>query len=68
MMITEGLYVEFSDKAIDKICEIAASLNIKEDDVGARRLISIVDHILNDISFDAPEIYSENKQEGKYVR
>ena len=60
--------VEFTECSLDKICEIAANLNIKEEDVGARRLISIVDHILQDISFDAPEIYNENKIEGKYVK
>jgi ATP-dependent HslUV protease ATP-binding subunit HslU len=64
----EGLNVEFTECSLDKICEIAANLNIKEEDVGARRLISIVDHILQDISFDAPEIYNENKIEGKYVK
>jgi len=68
LLKTEGIHVEFTDCAIEEICEIAYNLNQREEDVGARRLISIVDSVLEDISFSAPEIYSEFHIEGKCLK
>jgi len=68
LLKTEGIHAEFSDCAIDEICEIAFNLNQREEDIGARRLISIVDTVLEDISFSAPEIYNEFYIEGKYIK
>jgi len=68
LLKTEGIDLEFSDRAIDLICELAENLNRKEEDVGARRLISIVDHILQDISFSAPEIYNEYHKDGQKIK
>ena len=68
LLKTEGIHAEFSECAIEEICEIAYNMNQREEDIGARRLISIVDAVLEDISFSAPEIYSEFYIEGKYIK
>ena len=68
LLKTEGIHTEFTECAIDEICEIAYNMNQREEDIGARRLISIVDSVLEDISFSAPEIYSEFYIEGKYIK
>lgn len=68
LLKTEGIHAEFSDCAIEEICEIAYNMNQREEDIGARRLISIVDTVLEDISFSAPEIYNEFFIQGKYIK
>jgi ATP-dependent HslUV protease ATP-binding subunit HslU len=45
----------FDDAAIDEIAEIAALVNEKTENIGARRLQTILEKLLEDISFEAPE-------------
>jgi len=68
LLKTEGIHVEFTECAIEEICEIAYKMNQREEDVGARRLISIVDTVLEEISFSAPEIFSDFHIEGKCLK
>ncbi len=66
---TEGLELEFADEAIDVMAEIAFSVNRSTQNIGARRLHTILERVVEQISFDAPE-RSEKKVriEPDYVR
>jgi ATP-dependent HslUV protease ATP-binding subunit HslU len=52
---TEGVELEFSEDAIDEISEIAEQVNEKTENIGARRLHTILERLLEEISFEAPE-------------
>lgn len=53
---TEGIKIEFSDEAIRKIAEVAFEVNQSTDNIGARRLHTILEKLLEELSFEAPEI------------
>ena len=56
LLATEGIQIEFSDEAISKIAEVAFEVNQNTDNIGARRLHTILEKLLEDLSFEAPEI------------
>ncbi|TVY10662.1 ATP-dependent protease ATPase subunit HslU [Paenibacillus cremeus] len=56
LLETEGIKVQFSDEAILEIAKIAAEVNQNTDNIGARRLHTILEKLLEDLSFEAPEI------------
>ncbi|WP_077615071.1 HslU--HslV peptidase ATPase subunit [Caenibacillus caldisaponilyticus] len=56
LLKTEGIDVEFSDEAIRKIATIAYEVNQETDDIGARRLHTILEKLLEDLLFEAPNI------------
>ena len=56
LMRTEGIKIEFKDKAIDKIASTAAEVNDTTENIGARRLHTILEKLLEDISFNAPDL------------
>jgi len=56
MMATEEVSISFQDDAIDAIAEIAALVNEKMENIGARRLYTIMESLLDEISFDAPDM------------
>ncbi|OIK15274.1 HslU--HslV peptidase ATPase subunit [Bacillus sp. MUM 13] len=56
LLETEGIEIEFSDDAIHKIAEVAFEVNQNTDNIGARRLHTIMERLLEDLSFEAPEI------------
>ncbi len=55
LLATEDVDINFLDDSIDEISEIAALVNDKTENIGARRLHTILEKLLEDISFDAPE-------------
>jgi ATP-dependent HslUV protease ATP-binding subunit HslU len=59
LLATEGIEIEFSDEAIRKIAEVAFDVNQNTDNIGARRLQTILEKLLEDLSFEAPEITME---------
>ncbi|MFC4617335.1 HslU--HslV peptidase ATPase subunit [Camelliibacillus cellulosilyticus] len=59
LLKTEGIEVEFSDDAIRKIATIAYEVNQETDDIGARRLHTILEKLLEDLLFEAPDINLE---------
>ncbi|MGM0844589.1 MAG: HslU--HslV peptidase ATPase subunit [Bacillota bacterium] len=59
LLETEGIQIEFSDEAIRKMAEIAFSVNQNTDNIGARRLHTIMEKLLEDLSFEAPDITME---------
>lgn len=69
MMSTEGVKLIFSEDAIEEIAEVAAVVNERTENIGARRLYTIMETLLDDISFDAPDM--EEKEvtiDADYVR
>ena len=62
LLATESIELEFKDDAVDEIAGIAASVNEKTENIGARRLHTVLEKLLEDISFEAPE-----KQKGSLV-
>jgi ATP-dependent HslUV protease ATP-binding subunit HslU len=56
LLKTEEVEIEFSDEAIVRISEIATDVNSKTENIGARRLHTIMEHLLEDVSFNATEI------------
>jgi ATP-dependent HslUV protease ATP-binding subunit HslU len=55
LLATEGVGLSFLENSVDEIAEIAALVNDKTENIGARRLHTILEKLLEDISFDAPE-------------
>ncbi len=52
---TEGVEIEFTEDAIEEIASTAEKVNERAENIGARRLHTILEKLLEDISFDAPE-------------
>ena len=59
LMKSEGLDITFSESAIEEIAGMSATVNERTENIGARRLQTIMEKLLEDISFDAPDL--ENK-------
>ncbi|ADE29836.1 ATP-dependent protease ATPase subunit HslU [Rickettsia prowazekii] len=53
---TEEVHLEFTDAAIEKIADYAITVNLEVEDIGARRLHTILENLLEDISFEASEM------------
>jgi len=56
---TEGIRVEFTDEAIRELARIAADVNQRTENIGARRLHTILEKLLEDLSFEAPDLNLE---------
>lgn len=56
LLETEGVKIEFTKEAILEIASIAAQVNEQTENIGARRLHTVLEKLLEDISFKAPEI------------
>jgi ATP-dependent HslUV protease ATP-binding subunit HslU len=54
-MGTEGVTLEFTDDAIDAIADVAVSVNASVENIGARRLQTVMERVLDDISFTATD-------------
>jgi len=59
LLKTEGVNLEFDDEAVRRISEIAAEVNSRTENIGARRLHTIMEILLEDASFHAPEIQGQ---------
>ncbi len=56
LMQTEGIELVFEEAAVREMAHLAAEVNQKTEDIGARRLHTIMERVLEDLSFEAPEI------------
>ena len=56
LMETEGVHLEFSSDAIDEIARIGAQVNERTENIGARRLHTVLERLLDEVSFTAPEM------------
>jgi len=69
LLETENLNIEFTSEAIDEIASFAFKVNEQTENIGARRLHTIMEKLLEDLSFEAPEIdKKEFVVDVKYVR
>ncbi|AKG04583.1 HslU--HslV peptidase ATPase subunit [Salimicrobium jeotgali] len=59
LLSTEGIEINFTPEAITRLAEIAATVNRDTDNIGARRLHTILEKLLEDLSFEAPEVTME---------
>jgi len=55
LMKTEGVTLSFSDDAIDRLAEIAAQVNERQENIGARRLHTVLERLLDSLSYEAPD-------------
>ncbi|MBB4954713.1 ATP-dependent HslUV protease ATP-binding subunit HslU [Agrobacterium vitis] len=55
LMATEGLDLDFTADAIDALADVAVTLNTSVENIGARRLQTVMERVLDDISFNAPD-------------
>jgi ATP-dependent HslUV protease ATP-binding subunit HslU len=55
LMATEGVTLEFTEDAIDALADIAVSVNSAIENIGARRLQTVMERVLDDVSFGAPD-------------
>ncbi len=69
LMKTEGVTLEFTEDAIDAIADIAVEVNTSVENIGARRLMTVMERILDDISFGAADKSGESITiDASYVR
>lgn len=70
LLSTDGIQLEFSSEGIQEIARIAYDMNEKHENIGARRLNTILERLLEEVSFEGPDL-SENQRkvriDGKYV-
>lgn len=69
MLAVDDVILNFTKSGIEKIAEITASMNEKIENLGARRLVTVIEEVLRDIMFEAP--YEEKKKitiDGKFVK
>jgi ATP-dependent HslUV protease ATP-binding subunit HslU len=55
LLDTEGVKLEFQDEGLEEIAQLAYEINVKNEDIGARRLHTIMERVLEDISFEAAD-------------
>ena len=68
-MATEGVTLDFTEDAIDAIADIAVAVNSSVENIGARRLQTVMERVLDEISFAAPDRAGENvKIDAAYVQ
>ncbi len=68
-MATEGVTIDFTDDAIDALAKVAVDVNSSVENIGARRLQTVLERVLDDVSFTAPDRSGETVTiDAGYVR
>jgi ATP-dependent HslUV protease ATP-binding subunit HslU len=60
LMKTEGVDVEFTSDGVERVAEVAFDVNERSENIGARRLHTVMERLLEEISFDAPDKAGQN--------
>ena len=69
LLATEGIQIVFKDDSVAEIAEVAALVNERTENIGARRLYTIMEKLLDDISFDAPDMGKKKVEiDAEYVK
>ncbi len=69
LLATEGVRLKFTDDAVQEIAQIASDVNESMENIGARRLHTILERLLDEVSFSAPEIQGKEVLiDAQYVR
>ncbi|MBQ0718734.1 MAG: ATP-dependent protease ATPase subunit HslU [Gammaproteobacteria bacterium] len=61
LLATEGLEVNFSDEGVQRLAEIASEVNERTENIGARRLHTVLERLLEEVSFDAADLAAAGK-------
>jgi len=56
LLETEGIKLSFTDDALEEIAKFAAAVNEQAENIGARRLHTIMEKLLDEISFEGPDL------------
>ena len=67
LLATEGVTLRFADDAVDRLAEIAALVNERQENIGARRLHTVLERLLDTLSFEAPDKGGEVVIDAAYV-
>jgi ATP-dependent HslUV protease ATP-binding subunit HslU len=68
LMETEGITLAFTEQAIDRIADFATLVNERTENIGARRLHTVMEKLLDDISFEGPDLADKKITiDGEYV-
>jgi ATP-dependent HslUV protease ATP-binding subunit HslU len=69
LLETEGIEIRFLDEAIDRIADLATQVNERTENIGARRLHTVMEKLLDDISFEGPDLADKSVTiDDAYVR
>ena len=69
LLETEGIKLSFTDDALDEIANFAARVNDQTENIGARRLHTIMERLLDEISFEGPDLKKKTMRiDGAYVK
>lgn len=60
LLATEGIKMEFTEDSIDEIADIACQVNGQTENIGARRLHTIMEKLIEDLAFEAPDILDKD--------
>jgi ATP-dependent HslUV protease ATP-binding subunit HslU len=60
LLAAEGVELSFQDEALEKLAEIAFQINSDVENIGARRLHTVMSHLLNEFMFDIPDVIGAN--------
>ncbi len=60
LLATEGIELVFGDEAIDELAEVAAYMNEQSENIGARRLYTVMESLFEKISYEAPDLEEKN--------
>ena len=63
LLATEGLSVEFADDGIERLAQIAYQVNEKTENIGARRLHTLLERLLEEVSFSAADLASQHSDQ-----
>jgi ATP-dependent HslUV protease ATP-binding subunit HslU len=59
LLKTEGVTLRFTEDAVEAIADIASTVNQRAENIGARRLYTVMERLLEDVSFDAPTLVGQ---------
>ncbi len=69
LLSTEGVKLEFTADSVAELARLAVEVNSSTENIGARRLSTLMERLLDDVSFEAPDMSGEEvKVDGEYVR
>ncbi|MBV8532135.1 MAG: ATP-dependent protease ATPase subunit HslU [Candidatus Eremiobacteraeota bacterium] len=68
LLATDGVTLDFREDAIEQLAGFAMTVNEQTENIGARRLHTVLERVLEDVSFDAPEATGTVVIDGTYVR
>jgi ATP-dependent HslUV protease ATP-binding subunit HslU len=69
LLSTEGVTLEFTDEAVAEVARLAVEVNSGTENIGARRLATLMERLLDEVSFEAPDMDGVSVTvDGDYVR